>query len=127
MADLIAGERMIKNLEDRLFSINTACAEAKSLQQQYSKLIEFMISYPPTTEKHIASMEQELALAKQQLQDLCRVSSQILINTTVQILTFMLNITLFSYHSSYYVSIAISFMWMLRKAIFCNAKICAKK
>ena len=70
---------MIKSLEDRLYSINKACAETKSLQQQYSKLIEFMISYPPTTENHIASIEQELALAKQQLQDLCKVSARICI------------------------------------------------
>ena len=65
---------MIENLEDRLSSINKACVESKLLQQQYSKLIKFMVSYPPTTEKHIASMEQELTLAKQQLQDICKVS-----------------------------------------------------
>ena len=65
---------MIENLEDRLLSINIALREAKLLQQEYSKLITFMISFPPMTEKHIASMEQELALARQQLLDLCSVS-----------------------------------------------------
>ena len=70
---------MIRNLEDRLYSIDNACVEAKSLQQQYLKLIEFMISYPPTTEQHTARMEQELSLAKQQIHDLFKVSSYIFI------------------------------------------------
>ena len=72
-ADLIAGETMIEKLEDRLLSVNMAYNEAKSLQEEYSKLINFMLSYPPMTEKHVASLEQELALARQQLLDLQKV------------------------------------------------------
>jgi hypothetical protein len=73
VADLIAGEGMIERLEDRLLTVNLAFNEAKSLQEDYSKLINFMISYPPMTEKHVASLEQELTLARQQLSDLQKV------------------------------------------------------
>jgi len=68
---------MISGIEDRLLSISLAYNEAKSLQDQYSKLITYMITYPPMTERHIASMEQELSLARQQLADLLKVLSQI--------------------------------------------------
>ena len=69
-ADLKAGEEMIEKLEDRLLSVNLAFNEAKSLQEEYTRLINFMVTQPPMTEKHVASLEQELALSRQQLVDL---------------------------------------------------------
>lgn len=70
-ADLTSGEISICAMEERHSTLSNALEEGKCHNQSYSKLIEVMSQYPPFTERHIAALEQEVALARQQLVDLC--------------------------------------------------------
>ena len=72
VSDLMRGENTMEILEDQLLAVSLSYNEAKILQEQYTKLITFMLSFPPMTEKYIAHLEQELSLSRQQVTDLLK-------------------------------------------------------
>jgi len=72
IATLDSAEYTMNALEDRFLTLSNALSEAMQLNQVYSKLITFLKVNRPFSDTHMASLEQEVSLARQQLQDLKR-------------------------------------------------------
>lgn len=70
-SNLTSGEIAIASMEDRYSTLQQALEEGRCHNQSYRKLIEVMHACPPFTERHVAALEQEVELARQQLIDLC--------------------------------------------------------
>lgn len=70
IATLHAADDTMNKLEDRYVSLQSALTEARALNQGYAKLISFLNVNQPSTETHMASLEQEVHLAYQQCNDL---------------------------------------------------------
>lgn len=70
-SNLTSGEISIAAMEDRYTTLQHALEEGRCHNQSYRKLIEVMHACPPFTERHVAALEQEVELARQQLVDLC--------------------------------------------------------
>ena len=69
-ANFISAELAISSLEQRWISIASAIAKVKKFSSSYKALIELMDKCPPSNTAHLDSIQQNLLLAKQQLQDL---------------------------------------------------------
>ncbi len=70
VASLDGAEMTMNALEDRYVSLSAALSEASELNKCYSKLISFLKIHVPFSDSHMASLEQEVILARQQLSDL---------------------------------------------------------
>ena len=67
---MLAGEIAVTELTARVHELTKALDSAKLLNQGYNFLLKLQDKYPPYTEKHVSTLEQELQLARQQLADL---------------------------------------------------------
>ena len=69
-----SGELAVKAIEEKLASLMDALNEAVEVNVGYEQIIEVATKYPPFSELHLAQLEQNLVLARQQLADLsqCR-------------------------------------------------------
>jgi hypothetical protein len=76
-AAVLTGEMAIATLEERFLDLSAAVEKGKSLNQGFDLLIELLVAYPPHREKHIVVLEQNVALAKQQVVDLQRLRQSV--------------------------------------------------
>ncbi len=84
LAGLASGESAIVHLEARLVALKQALAETRRLNDQFQKLIRFLSRSPPYNDQHLASLEQELSLARQQLADLMSFRHKLYVETDQQ-------------------------------------------
>lgn len=76
MAALFESAEIAKaSLDERYEALSCALDDAKGLNTHFTKLIAFLNVRPPYNERHVASLEQELVLAKQQFDDLMKYRS----------------------------------------------------
>lgn len=76
-AAVLTGEMAIATLEERFLDLAAAVEKGKSLNQGFDLLIELLVTYPPHREKYIVVLEQNVALAKQQVVDLQRLRQSV--------------------------------------------------
>ena len=62
----------MSSLEERFETLSAALEEARALNTHLAKLIAFLNVRPPYNERHVAGLEQELVLAKQQFTDMMK-------------------------------------------------------
>ena len=67
---MLAGETAIETLKAKLQIMTDALEEGRKLNNGYSLLIEVLQANPPSNELHVVSIQQQVALARQQLADL---------------------------------------------------------
>jgi hypothetical protein len=68
---MLAGEVAITDISSKLAEMKSTLESGVTMNSGFSLLLRLLERTPPYTEKHVALLEQELQLARQQLHDLC--------------------------------------------------------
>ena len=74
---MLAGESVMSMLQTRLERMNDAVKEAQYLGEFFNRIEQVMSSNPAKDKKHLDSLEQQLSLSRQQLEDMLKKRSSL--------------------------------------------------